>query len=54
MRKRALECFSIYHLDELFYLTLQDIMNGVYDENKVDMTLFKQMEGGGILYDQTN
>lgn len=44
----------IYHLDELFYLTLQDIMNGVYDENKVDMTLFKQMEGGGILYDQTN
>lgn len=37
MRKRALECFSIYHLDELFYVTLQDIMNGVYDEHKVDM-----------------
>ena len=41
MRKRALECFSIYHLDELFYLTLQDIMNGVYDKNKVDMAEFR-------------
>ena len=41
MRKRALECFSIYHLDELFYLTLQDIINGVYDKNKVDMAEFR-------------
>lgn len=41
MRKRALECFSIYHLDELFYLTLQDIMNGIYDESKIDMAEFR-------------
>lgn len=41
MRKRALECFSIYHLDELFYLTIKDIMNGVYDKNKVDMAKYK-------------
>lgn len=41
MRKRALECFNIYHLDELFYLTIKDIMNGVYDESKVDMAEYK-------------
>lgn len=40
MRRRSMECFSIYHLDELFYLTLQDIMNGVYDEKKVDMAQY--------------
>jgi len=40
MRKRALECFSIYHLDELFYLTVQDIVNGVYDEEKTDMARY--------------
>ena len=37
MRKRALDCFSIYHLDKLFYLTVKDILNGFYDESKIDM-----------------
>ena len=41
MRKRALECFSIYHLNELFYVTLQDVMNGVFDLNKVDMSTWR-------------
>ena len=41
MRKRALGCFNIYHLNELFYVTLQDIMKGVYDINKVDMSAWK-------------
>lgn len=41
MRKRAMECFNIYHLDNLFYLTIKDIMNGVFDESKVDMTNYK-------------
>lgn len=40
MRKRALDCFSIYHLDELFYLTVKDIVNGVYDEEKTDMARY--------------
>lgn len=43
MRERALGCFSIYHLNELFYLTIKDIINGVYDEAKVDMTKFKTL-----------
>ena len=42
MRKRALECFSIYHLDELFYVSLLDIMCGIYDKNKVDMSQYKK------------
>lgn len=41
MRLRAMDCFNIYHLNELFYLTLQDIMNDVYDEAKVNMAEFK-------------
>lgn len=41
MRKRAVECFSIYHLDELFYVTLQDIMKNIYDEKKIDMAEFR-------------
>lgn len=44
MRKRALECFSIYHLNDLFYYTLQDIVHGVYDKNKIDMALYKDLE----------
>lgn len=40
MRSRALNCFSIYHLDKLFYITIKDIMNGVYDESKVDMASY--------------
>jgi glycosyltransferase involved in cell wall biosynthesis len=41
MRKRALECFNIYYLDELFYLTIQDLLNGIYDPQKIDMTKYK-------------
>lgn len=41
MRERALNCFSIYHLNNLFYLTIKDIFNGVYDESKIDMAQFK-------------
>ena len=37
MYERAINCFSIYHLDELFYLTIKDLMNGIYDEKKSDM-----------------
>lgn len=37
MRERALNCFSIYHLDELFYETLKDIQKGIYSEDKIDM-----------------
>ena len=41
MKKRALECFSIYHLDELFYLTMKDIINDFYDECKIDMAEYE-------------
>lgn len=41
MRERALSCFSIYHLNDCFYDTIQDVVQGVYDENKVDMALYK-------------
>lgn len=41
MRERAMNCFNIYHLDELFYLTVKDLLSGVYDENKVDMATFR-------------
>lgn len=37
MRERALNCFSIYHLNDLFYETVKDIEKGIYDENKADM-----------------
>lgn len=40
MRKRALDCFSIYHLDKLFYLTVKDILKGIYDESKIDMARY--------------
>lgn len=40
MRKRALDCFSIYHLNELFYLTICDILNNIYDEKKIDMASY--------------
>lgn len=37
MKDRAVNGFGIYHLNELFYLTIKDIMNGIYDPNKIDM-----------------
>ncbi len=41
MRDRALNCFSIYHLNDCFYDTLLDLYNNVYDENKVDMSKYR-------------
>ncbi len=34
----ASRSFSVQHLDDMFYVTLLDIMNGVYDVRKIDMT----------------
>lgn len=41
MYDRAVNCFGIYHLDELFYLTVCDILNGIYDKAKIDMSEYK-------------
>ena len=49
MRKRAMECFNIYHLDELFYLTIKDILNGIYDDSKVDMASIASEKCWGCL-----
>ena len=39
MRARAVNCFSVPHLNELFYKTIkEDVMTGNYDEQKSDMT----------------
>ncbi len=40
MRKRALNCFNIYHLNDVFYDTIQDIQNGCYDPAKTDMASY--------------
>ncbi len=40
MYARAHNSFEVQHLNELFYETLQDVMNGVYDVNKVDMAKY--------------
>lgn len=40
MLYRAKNCFSIYHLNDLFYLTIKDIIAGRYDVKKTDMTKF--------------
>lgn len=37
MKERALNCFSIYHLNDLFYETIKDVVQGKYDEKKTDM-----------------
>lgn len=37
MYKRAHKSFEIQHLNQLFYDTLKDIMNGIYDESKINM-----------------
>ena len=42
MKKRANECFSIQHLNELFYRTIvEDVMFGKYDKEKMDMATYK-------------
>lgn len=39
---RTYSCFSIMHLNEMFYDTvMEDVLQGKYDENKVDMTKYK-------------
>ena len=40
MFHRATTCFSTYHLNDCFYYTIKDILAGVHDENKVDMTKY--------------
>lgn len=37
MQKRAENCFSIQHLNDMFYHTLLDILQDKYDTNKIDM-----------------
>jgi len=41
MRKRAVNCFDIRHLNDVFYDTICDIEKGIYDINKSDMTSYK-------------
>lgn len=41
MIDRAVRCFDIRHLDDIFYDTLSDIMQNTYDEQKADMTKYK-------------
>ena len=38
MRMRAEQCFEIRHLNECLYHIFIDIMNEVYDKNKIDMS----------------
>lgn len=40
MLHRATTCFSTRHLNDCFYYTVKDILAGVYDENKMDMTKY--------------
>ena len=44
MRRRAYDCFNIYHLNDLFCETVKDILNGVFDQTKVDMAKWKVSE----------
>ena len=37
LMERTVNSFSIQHLNDLFYDTIIDIYNGVYDEKKIDM-----------------
>lgn len=38
MRNRVIKCFSVQHLNEMFYNTIIDINNGVFDAKKQDMS----------------
>ena len=40
MFDRTNKSFTVQHLNEMFYDTLLDILNGVYDENKIDMAKY--------------
>ena len=41
MMKRAVSCFSIQHLTDIFYDTLIDIIQNRHDPQKEDMTVYK-------------
>lgn len=41
---RAISCFSVEHLNQMFYDTLQDVLKDRYDEAKVDMATYKTLE----------
>lgn len=38
---RVMSCFSVEHLNQLFYDTLQDILEGKFDKSKTDMTKYR-------------
>lgn len=42
--ERTVNSFSIQHLNDLFYDTILDIYNGVYDERKIDMANYKNVK----------
>lgn len=44
MYERAISSFNIYHLDELFYLTIKDILQDVHDPKKEDMAGYMTKE----------
>ena len=41
MRERAVSCFGIYHLNDIFHDILHDVMNDQFDPQKVDMSIYK-------------
>lgn len=44
MMRRAVNCFSIKHLNDIFYDTIVDINHGIYDWRKIDMTKYRECE----------
>lgn len=40
MYTRAVKCFEIRHLNDCFYYSVKDIVNGKYDADKIDMTKY--------------
>ena len=42
MKERAVNCFDIRPLNNLFYDTIVDVKDGVFDENKTDMAAYKK------------
>lgn len=45
MRSRAENCFSVFHLNDMFYETvMEDVLQGKYDEKKIDMARYRTKE----------
>lgn len=44
MYNRAVNCFSIKHLNDIFYDTILDVVNNKYDEAKIDMAQYRSNE----------